>query len=235
MVKHVKHALKREELTKEISNQNKQKTYKQHELDRRDTALQTSMSTENKGFALLQKMGYVAGQGLGKEGAGRIEPIPLKVKTDKGGIGMEELKKRKAEEKLENYHRKLQVKKQTEKKSLDEFRDRKKTEREKRQIEGDLRKSQRACEQLDIQKGILVPKDSWNWPEGFNHETEQNEDSNTEGIEDKEELTPLVKLQHITSYLRRVHFYCIWCGTSYNDVEDLSSNCPGDTVADHDY
>lgn len=70
------------------------------------------------------------------------------------------------------------------------------------------------------------------------------------------------KLHILTSYLRRVHFYCIWCGTTYNgksddnmpagfigvfsnfadtlffvvltDEEDLCSNCPGDTAADHD-
>lgn len=69
------------------------------------------------------------------------------------------------------------------------------------------------------------------------------------------------KLQILTSYLRGVHFYCIWCGTTYNgksdnnmdvvlslfllpllkyifffltDEEDLCSNCPGDTAADHE-
>lgn len=71
------------------------------------------------------------------------------------------------------------------------------------------------------------------------------------------------KLQILTSYLRGIHFYCIWCGTTYNgksgdnmavvlllfllplliyvciflsltDEEDLCSNCPGDTAADHD-
>lgn len=69
------------------------------------------------------------------------------------------------------------------------------------------------------------------------------------------------KLQILTSYLRGVHFYCLWCGTTYNgnrdrniaeekvlivfaetycicllctDEDDLCSNCPGDTAGDHD-
>ncbi|KAI4873415.1 hypothetical protein NFI96_016663 [Prochilodus magdalenae] len=235
MVKRAKDALRREALHKEKNLQNKQQGYKQREQDRRDAALQSSISSENKGFALLQKMGYKAGQGLGKEGAGRVEPIPLNIKTDRGGIGMEELKKRKAEEKLENYRKKVQVKQQMEKKYLEDFRGRKKTEREKQQTEGDLRKSQRACEQLDSQKAITVPKDTWYWPEVINDDDEHvEEESSDERSEDEEELTPLVKLQYVTSYLRAVHFYCIWCGTAYNDEEDLNSNCPGDTAVDHD-
>ncbi|KAL6486792.1 hypothetical protein MHYP_G00034180 [Metynnis hypsauchen] len=237
MVKRVKDSLRREALHKEKSVQNRQKSYKQHEQDHRDAALQSSLSSENKGFALLQKMGYQAGQGLGREGSGQVEPIPLNIKTDRGGIGMEEFKKRKAEEEMESFRKKVQVKQLMEKKSLEDFRDRKKTEREKRQTEGDLRKSQRACEQLDSQKGITVPKDIWYWPEVITDEAEHiEEESSSEGDEDEdeEELTPLDKLQYVTSYLRGVHFYCIWCGTAYNDEEDLSSNCPGDTAADHE-
>lgn len=28
------------------------------------------------------------------------------------------------------------------------------------------------------------------------------------------------KLQILTSYLRGIHFYCIWCGTTYNGKSD---------------
>lgn len=68
MVKRLKDALKRDALHKEKTVQNQQKSYKQLERDRRDAVLQSSVTSENKGFALLQKMGYKAGQGLGKEG-----------------------------------------------------------------------------------------------------------------------------------------------------------------------
>ncbi|XP_073689746.1 G patch domain-containing protein 11 [Garra rufa] len=237
MVKRAKEAIKKEALQKEKNAQNRQKTYKEQERESRDVALQSSISSQNKGFALLQKMGYKAGQGLGKAGAGRVEPVPLNIKTDRGGIGMEELKKRKADEELQNYRRKVQMKQQVEKRSLEDFRVRKRTEREERQIQGDLRKSQRACEQLDSQKGITVPRDSWYWPEVEKDEEAEllEEETKSEGSDDEEEeLTPLDKLQFLTSYLRGVHYYCIWCGTAYNDDDDLSSNCPGDTAADHD-
>ncbi|XP_028846045.1 G patch domain-containing protein 11 [Denticeps clupeoides] len=236
MVKRVKDAMKREALHKEKNIQNRQKTYKEQEQESREAVLHNSISSENKGFALLQKMGYKAGQGLGKEGAGRVEPIPLNIKTDRGGIGMEEKKKRKAEEELEHHRQKVRAKQQMEKRSLEDFRGRKKYEREERQAEGDLRRSQRACEQLDSQKGISSPRESWYWPEleKNNEEDAEEEERIIVQEEDEETLTSSEKLQILTSYLRGVHFYCIWCGTTYNDEDDLDSNCPGETAADHD-
>ncbi|KAJ8360049.1 hypothetical protein SKAU_G00165740 [Synaphobranchus kaupii] len=239
MVKRVKDALKRETLHKEKNEKNRQKTYKEQEQESREALLHNSISNENRGFAMLQKMGYKAGQGLGKDGAGRVEPIPLNIKTDRGGIGIEEVKKRKAEEKLEHYRRKVQVKRHAEKQSLENYRARMRTEKDERQSEGDLRRSQRACEQLDSQRCIGVPRESWYWP-GTEDDKEEDSDKETEAKQEEEEedegeeLSSLDKLQILTSYLRGVHFYCIWCGTMYNDEDDLTSNCPGDTATDHD-
>lgn len=42
--------------------------------------------------------------------------------SDRGGIGMEEAKKRKAEEELENYRQKVRAKQQNEAKSVEDFR-----------------------------------------------------------------------------------------------------------------
>ncbi|XP_051285536.1 G patch domain-containing protein 11 isoform X1 [Dicentrarchus labrax] len=241
MVRRVKEAMKKETQQKETNIKNRQKTFKEQEKESREVALQSSISNENKGFALLQKMGYKAGQGLGKQGAGRVDPIPLSIKTDRGGIGMEEVKKRKAEEELEHYRQKVRAKQQNETKSLEDFRSRVRTEREERKIEGDLRRSQRACEQLDSQKGITVPREDWYWPKEETDDEEDEDDDKEEEEEEEEkeeeeivELTSFDKLHIITSYLRGHHFYCIWCGTTYNDEEDLCSNCPGDTAADHE-
>lgn len=68
MVRRVKEAMKKEINQKEINVKNQQKTYKEQEKESREAALQNSIGNQNKGFALLQKMGYKAGQGLGKEG-----------------------------------------------------------------------------------------------------------------------------------------------------------------------
>ncbi|KAM8852190.1 G patch domain-containing protein 11 [Synchiropus picturatus] len=234
MVHRVKAAMKREEKHKELNIKNRQKSYKEQERESREAALQSSISNQNKGFALLQKMGYKEGQGLGKQGAGRVEPIPLNIKNDRGGIGMEEAKKRKAEEALEDYRQKVRAKQQNETKSLQDFRSRVRTEREEKKIEGDLRRSQRSCEQLDSQKGTTAPREEWYWPKTNLDDAEEEEEDEKKEEEETSELTSFDKLQILTSYLRGVHFYCIWCGTTYNDEEDLSSNCPGDTAADHE-
>ncbi|XP_034041416.1 G patch domain-containing protein 11 [Thalassophryne amazonica] len=236
MVRRVKEAMKREERQKEKNIKNRQKTYKEQEKESREAALQNAISNENKGFALLQKMGYKAGQGLGKAGAGMVDPIQLNIKTDRGGIGMEEAKKRKAEEELEHYRLKARVQQQNETKSLEDFRVRVRTEREERKIEADLRRSQRACEHLDLQKDIAVPREEWYWPNAGtdDYEAEEDEEDDSNEEEGHMELSSLDKLQVLTSYLRGIHFYCIWCGTAYNNEEDLCSSCPGDTATDHD-
>uniref|UniRef100_A0A671LP13 G patch domain-containing protein 11 n=1 Tax=Sinocyclocheilus anshuiensis TaxID=1608454 RepID=A0A671LP13_9TELE len=216
MVKRVKEAMKKEALQKEKNTQNRQKSFKEQERESREAALQSSLSSQNKGFALLQKMGYKAGQGLGKEGAGRVEPVPLNIKT-----GLFEL------------YASLFLDVVLSNMFITECA---REPKEKSAKQGDLRNSQRACEQLDSQKGISVPRDSWYWPEVVKDEDEEllEEEAKPEGSDEEEELTPLDKLQFLASYLRGLHFYCIWCGTAFNDEEDLSSNCPGDTAADHD-
>ncbi|KAM3606171.1 uncharacterized protein V6R79_011942 [Siganus canaliculatus] len=191
MVRRVKEAMKKDIQQKETNIKNRQKTYKEQEKESREAALKNSISNENKGFALLQKMGYKAGQGLGKKGAGRVDPIPLNIKTDRGGIGMEEMKKRKAEEELEHYRQKVRAKQQNETKSLEDFRSRVKTEREERKIEADLRKSQRSCEQLDSQKGVTVPREDWYWPKTQTDEEEDNEEEKEEEEEEEEEIVEL--------------------------------------------
>ncbi|XP_031695658.1 G patch domain-containing protein 11 isoform X2 [Anarrhichthys ocellatus] len=244
MVRRLKESIKKETQQQETNIKNRQKTYKEQETESREAAIENPICNNNKGFALLQKMGYKAGQGLGKAGAGRVDPIPLNIKTDRGGIGMEALKKRKAEEELQHYRQKVRAKQQNETKSLEDFRSRVRTEREERKIEGDLRRSKRACEQLDSQKGITVPREDWYWPkeetddeeDDLKEEEEEEEKEEEEKKEEEEivELTSFDKLQILTSYLRGIHFYCIWCGTTYNDEDDLCSNCPGDTAADHE-
>ncbi|KAJ3610476.1 hypothetical protein NHX12_022568 [Muraenolepis orangiensis] len=153
MAKRVKDAMKKELLQKEKNITNRQKTLKEQERESREAVM--PISNGNKGFALLQKMGYKPGQGLGKagtlslslsvidtyltyqqipvlcfaglmlfscSGAGRVEPIPLNIKTDRGGIGMEKVKKRKAEQELEHYRQKAQARQQNETQSLEDFR-----------------------------------------------------------------------------------------------------------------
>lgn len=234
----VKASYRKEERQKESNIKNRQKSLKEVEKERRDTVLNEALSNENKGFALLQKMGYKKGQALGKQGHGIVEPIPLNIKTGRSGIGHEEMTKRKAEENLESYRRKVFMRKQAEEQAADDFRSRLRSKKEEQKLEGDLRRSQKACLHLDEQKSISCPREPWYWPATDPQEDDvETDEDDVETDEDEvkyEELSTLDKLQILTSYLREKHFYCIWCGTSYHDEEDMISNCPGNTSEDHD-
>lgn len=74
MVRRVKEAIQKEEKQKEANEKNRQKSIKEEEKERRDLVLKSALGSENKGFALLQKMGYKSGQALGKSGK-----LPLEV------------------------------------------------------------------------------------------------------------------------------------------------------------
>ncbi|NXA51707.1 GPT11 protein, partial [Nothocercus julius] len=232
MVRRVREAIQKEEKQKEANEKNRQKSVKEEEKERREEVLRSALGNENRGFALLQKMGYKSGQALGKSGEGIVEPIPLNIKTGVSGLGHEEFKKRKAEEKLESYRQKLHMKKKANEQAADQFRTRFKNKQEERKMEGDLRKSQRACQQLDKQKDIDVPKEIWYWIEPEEEEKKDEEEKEDECA--SSEISVSEKLRLLTAYLREEHFYCIWCGITYEDAEDLSSNCPGDSAADHD-
>lgn len=75
------------------------KSLSEIEKETRNEGLQTSLDASNKGFAMLQKMGYKQGQSLGKANEGRVEPVPIEVKEGRGGLGRETVLKEIAEQK----------------------------------------------------------------------------------------------------------------------------------------
>ncbi|XP_033031931.1 G patch domain-containing protein 11 isoform X5 [Trachypithecus francoisi] len=218
MLRQIREARRKEEKQQEANLKNRQKSLKEEEQERRDIGLKNALGCENKGFALLQKMGYKSGQALGKSGGGIVEPIPLNIKTGKSGIGHEASLKRKAEEKLESYRKKIHMKNQAEEKAAEQFRMRLKNKQDEMKLEGDLRRSQRACQQLDAQKNIQVPREAWYWLR-LEEETEEDEEEKEQDEDEykSEDLSVLEKLQILTSYLREEHLYCIWCGTAYEE------------------
>ncbi|XP_055320224.1 angiogenic factor with G patch and FHA domains 1 isoform X1 [Sitodiplosis mosellana] len=52
-------------------------------------SLNASISSENKGFKMLSKLGWSEGQTLGKNNDGLLEPIPLKMNEKNKGLGCE--------------------------------------------------------------------------------------------------------------------------------------------------
>ncbi|KAF4439707.1 hypothetical protein F53441_12518 [Fusarium austroafricanum] len=121
----------------------------------REKALSTSMmddakAKKSKGLAMMAKMGFTGG-GLGRKtenGAapGRTEPIQVSVKEDRGGIGLDNEKKRKIREAAEERDIKAA------KMDPDEYRERVRKEREDARLEKQFFATQRTAERMDDEK-----------------------------------------------------------------------------------
>lgn len=42
------------------------------------------------------------------------------------------------------------------------------------------------------------------------------------------------RLELVLDYLRGRYAYCFWCGTQYDNQEDMEANCPGEDEEAHD-
>lgn len=73
MLRQIREARRKEEKQQQANLRNRQKSVKEQEQERRDIGLKSALGCENKGFALLQKMGYKSGQALGKSGESSAE------------------------------------------------------------------------------------------------------------------------------------------------------------------
>ncbi|KIJ45502.1 hypothetical protein M422DRAFT_250820 [Sphaerobolus stellatus SS14] len=64
-------------------------TYDEHHpgAPREIITVETKIKSNNKGYALLAKLGWVEGQSLGLSGEGRVDPIPFSIKNDVTGLG----------------------------------------------------------------------------------------------------------------------------------------------------
>lgn len=220
----------------------KKKSKKELEEEKRQEGLQTSLDSTNKGFALLAKMGYIAGQSLGKDKSGRTEPIPIEVKSDRSGLGRMAAKQqiKEMKDKLKSIKKNLNNPQMT----AADFRASQSQKLKAKKIEGDLYRSQKACRQLDMAKEFTEPIETWFWPPKIASATEENEEVEPkikEIIEEEEEeeeeeieIPSDEMLKIITEYLRTEYLFCTWCGITFENPDDLSQNCPGNTRDDHD-
>ena len=218
---------KLEKIKSESNLKNKLKPKHVIEKEQLEKGLSTSLSTSNLGFKMMQKMGYRQGDGLGKKGEGRAEPIPIEVKSNRFGFGKASSDKEKltARKKL----KKIVADKKLKLESIQQqnFRSRMSKKFNMQQTEHDLGKSQNACYQMDSFEEIDEPLYNFFWPNHINQVDDEDE------IFD-DEYSSEDKLAMITSYLRQKYCYCVWCASRYNDQDDLMQHCPGDTAAIHD-
>jgi hypothetical protein len=116
----------------------------------RETALATSTLSNptSKGAQMMARMGFKGGA-LGKTQGARTEPIEISIKEGKGGIGMDNEKKRKIREAMEELHGKEKKQKADE----GEYRERVAREREEKRKEGMWWGAMKACEKFDTEEG----------------------------------------------------------------------------------
>ena len=96
---------------------------------------------------MMAKMGFKGGA-LGKTEGARTEPIEISVKEGKGGIGMDNEKKRKIRETMEE----LQGKEKKQKAEAGEYRERVAKEREEKRQEGMWWGAMKVCEKFDCEE-----------------------------------------------------------------------------------
>lgn len=115
----------------------------------RETALATSTLSNpaSKGAQMMARMGFKGGA-LGKTEGARTEPIEISVKEGKGGIGMDNEKKRKIREVMEMQ----QGKEKRQKADEGEYRERVAREREEKRQEGMWWGAMKVCEGFDTEE-----------------------------------------------------------------------------------
>lgn len=178
--KYIQLKAERERYQKEADK--KSRTVPRHKLEasQRETGLNTSIASSSKGFALLQKMGYKPGMGIGKEGTGRVEPVSIELKSGRSGLGRDSEMKRKATEMNQMRSVMMAKRKKVEEKLRQSFRGRISERFLEKNVERDLRTAQKACVQLDQEKGLIEPERSFFWPASsflsLKEDTEQEEE-----------------------------------------------------------
>ncbi|XP_063713598.1 G patch domain-containing protein 11-like [Symsagittifera roscoffensis] len=148
-------------------------------------SLATPIDKNNKGFALLSKMGFKEGSGLGKSGDGIKDPVPISMKVDRSGLGTETVrneKKKKAEKMIEEVR---SMRDRAMSMQRDQFRSEKQSQFYERRLFGVLRNNQRVCFKLDSEKGLTWPVDIFFWPPSEMKSDDSEDEGAAEEIEEE--------------------------------------------------
>ncbi|XP_045482439.1 G patch domain-containing protein 11 [Harmonia axyridis] len=209
---------------------------KQIEKDIREEGLGKAISSDNKGFKLLEKMGFKQGEGLGRSGAGLKEPINIVVRQGTSGLGRES-----HQQEILIRRKEMKFKKICDRENKFRITN---TEKKRLQIlRIDFLKAQRVCEELDYRIHRSDPVEDFYWTkstikkkrkeerQSIDDDEEEDEDSDDEEFESQ--ITE-ENLNCIINYLRNKHLYCLYCIMTGTNDEDLRENCPGPYRIDHD-
>lgn len=130
--------LEEEKKKLDVEQKMKQKPVKQLEVERREEGLNAAISSDNKGFAMLAKMGYKKGDAIGRSSTGIVEPISIQIKSNRAGLGREAAIKQLDAYKERLRKSKAEQKNETSSSSLQQFRERMAQKNSGKQLESDL-------------------------------------------------------------------------------------------------
>lgn len=206
-------------------------------VEKREEGLSKRIGEENKGFALLKKLGFQEEKGLGATETGLLVPLEIREHRSRSGIGSQN---------VVNNKRDAKRMKKLELESVFEVAEEgfKESSREKRRYKEQIRnikKAEKVISELDCCLGIarhdLWPaEDLSDMQDGGNAGQDSSDDFRQDSelpseavavVEDNQRLDACVE------YLRDVHCYCLFCGCRYENEADLSQNCPGKDEDDH--
>ena len=183
------------------------------EIEQREQGLSTAITSDNKGFQLLKKMGYKEGAKLGNNSPhGLTEPIAIRIHPSRSGLGEEK-------EKKEKVRLKEEVKSKFTRQIQSTYQDHLKQKYYSKRLQSDIDKCQAVCERLDREKLQLEESPLWR--------SKQDEHKEEDIDEEDEQHSMEAQLQRLTCYLRETHWYCVWCGQAFETLEELQETCPG--------
>lgn len=159
----------------------KEKRHKpMHEIQKEKLkeGLNKALSEDNKGFAMLTKMGFKAGSSLGKSSTSSSAiKVPIKLNLNqegRSGLGTISESREKTNQALDTLKKHMNANNL----SSEEFRQQLREQNESKQVIWDLHKLQKTCRIIDLEHRINFPIHPWFWPEDrSSNKDEENEDN----------------------------------------------------------
>lgn len=168
---------------RELQDKNKFKPLHEIQKEKLKEGLDKALTADNKGFAMLSRMGFKPGTSLGSkssESTAIKEPIKINVNMDgRSGLGARTAVMENRERQLNNLKRKMNASDM----SAEDYRKQMREATDKKQATWDLRKLQNTCRILDLKHDIRVPIHLWFWPE----DRKKNDDSSDDEDDEEEE------------------------------------------------
>lgn len=166
--------------SRQMKEKEKKKPIHEQQKDKLKEGLNKAISSDNKGYGLLAKMGFKEGMSLGKNQNSNAITEPIKINTHfegRLGLGTMTAIKESRDREINNLKRKINASDM----SAEEYRKQMREMSDKKQEVWDLHKLQRTCRLLDIDNRVKQPIHPWFWPEekkkGDEDESEEDTDS----------------------------------------------------------